>query len=176
MGAAAPARAQAFISPMYGVNFGGVSGCPKLAGCRDEQTNVSIAAGLFRKVIGFEAEVAYAPTFLGEAVGLSSSALTLMGNGMIAPEVGRLRPYMLGGLGLIRARVELTTPSATTTNDIVLAFGIGGGVMGFVTRHIGLRVDMRYFHSFSDFTVAGLTLSSTNIDYSRASAGVVVRF
>ncbi len=176
MWSAAPARAQSFISPMYGVNFGGVSGCPQLTGCRNEQTNVSVAAGFFSRVIAVEAEVAYAPTFLGEAAGLSSSAVTLMGNVMLAPEVGRLRPYMLGGVGLIGARVVLTTPSPTTTNESVLGFGIGGGAMGFVTRHIGLRVDMRYFHSFSDFTVAGLTLSSDNIDYSRASAGVVVRF
>jgi len=170
------ARAQGFVSPMYGVNFGGVSGCPQLTGCMDQQTNVSVAAGLLSRLVALEAEVAYTPTFLGEAPGLSSKALTLMGNVMIAPEVGRLRPYMLGGLGVIRTRVELTTSSPITTDHSVLAFGVGGGVIGFVTSHFGLRVDMRYIHSFSEFTVAGLTLSSDNIDYSRASAGVVVKF
>ena len=99
-----------------------------------------------------------------------------MGNVMLAPQVGPLRPYMLGGLGLIKTRVELTTSSPITTNHNVLGFGVGGGVIGFVTSHFGLRVDLRYFHSFSDFTVGGLTLSSDNVDYSRASAGVVVKF
>lgn len=155
MGAAAQARAQGFISPMYGVNFGGVSGCPQLNSCTDKQTNLSVGAGVFGTIIAVEAEIAYAPTFFGEAAGLSSNALTLMGNVMLAPQVGPLRPYMLGGLGLIKTRVELTTSSPVTTNNNVLGFGVGGGVIGFVTSHFGLRVDMRYFHSFSDFTVGG---------------------
>lgn len=78
---------------------------------------------------------------------------------------------MLGGLGLIKTRVELTTSRPVTTNNNVLGFGVGGGVIGSVTSHFGLRVDLRYFHSFSDFTVGGLTLGGDNLDYSRASAG-----
>lgn len=176
IGTAVPARAQSFISPMYGVNFGGVSGCPQLVSCTDKQTNLSLGAGVFRRIIGVEAEVAYAPTFFGEAAGLSSNVLTLMGNVMLAPQVGPLRPYMLGGLGLIRTHVELTTSSVLTTNDNVLGFGVGGGVILFITSHFGVRGEMRYFHSFSDFAVGGLTLSSDNVDYSRASVGVVVKF
>ena len=99
---AAQALAQGFISPMYGVNFGGVSGCPQLNSCTDKQTNLSVGAGLFGTIIGVEAEVAYAPTFFGEAAGLSSNVLTLMGNVMLAAQVGRLRPYMLGGLASSR--------------------------------------------------------------------------
>lgn len=175
VGAAAQARAQGFISPMYGVNFGGVSGCPPLNGCTDMQTNLSVGAGVFGTSIGVEAEIAYAPTFFGEAPGLSSHALTLMGNVLLAPQVGLLRPYMLGGLGLIKTRAELSAPSASTTNN-TLGFGVGGGVIVFVTKHLGLRVEMRYLHSFSDFTVEGLALSSDNLDYSRASAGGVLRF
>lgn len=176
LGTAPQARAQGFISALYGVNFGGISGCPQLNNCTNEQTNPSVGAGVFRTLIGVEAEVAYAPTFFGEAAGLSSNALTLMGNVMLAPQVGPLRPYMLGGLGLIRTRVELTTATPISTSNNVLGFGVGGGLIGFVTSHFGLRVDMRYFHSFSDFSVAGLTLTSDNVDYSRASAGVVFKF
>ena len=176
IGTAAQARAQGFVSPMYGVNFGGVSGCPQLNSCTNKQTNLSVGAGALGTMVAVEAEVAYAPTFFGEAAGLSANALTLMGNVLLAPQVGPLRPYMLGGLGLIRTRVELTTSSPITTNNNVLGFGVGGGVIGFVTKHVGLRVDLRYFHSFSDFTVGGLTLSSDNVDYSRASAGVVFKF
>lgn len=172
----ADARAQGFISPMYGVNFGGVSGCPQLPVCTDKQTNFGFSAGLFSKVLVVETEVAYAPTFLGKAPGLSSNAWTFMANLLVAPAVGPVRPYMLGGLGLIRTRVELTASRATTTNDNALGFAVGGGIIGFVTRHVGLRVDMRYVVSFSDFTVDGLTLSSDNVDYSRATAGVIVRF
>lgn len=173
---AAVGNAQGFISPMYGVNFGGVSGCPQLDSCKDKQTNLSVGAGIFRTSIAVEAEMAYAPTFLGKAAGLSATALTLMGNLMLAPQAGPFRPYMLGGLGLIRTRVELTTSRPTTTTDNVLGFSIGGGVIGFITDHFGLRLDMRYFHSFSDFTVDGLTLSGDNLDYSRASGGLVVKF
>ena len=72
--------------------------------------------------------------------------------------------------------MELTTSSLLTTNNNVLGVGVGGGAIWFVRSHFGLRGDMRYFHSFSDFAVGGLTLSSDNVDYSRASVGVVARF
>jgi len=42
--------------------------------------------------------------------------------------------------------------------------------------HIGVRGDLRYFHTFQDLEVLGFTLSNSTLDYGRASAGVVVTF
>ena len=61
MGTATQARAQGFISPMLGFNFGGVSGCPQLNSCKDKQRNLSVAAGKFGTIFGAEMEIAYSP-------------------------------------------------------------------------------------------------------------------
>lgn len=172
---AAPARAQGFISPMFGFDFGGVSGCPQLNGCTNKQTNLSIAAGKLGTIFGAEAEIAYAPRFFGEAAGLSSNVLTVMGNVMLGPQAGPIRPYILGGLGVMKTHFALRTPSLLT-NDTSLGYNVGGGVFAFVSDRFGLRADLRYFHSFPDVTILGFTLPSEKLNYSRISAGVVVKF
>ncbi len=178
LGAAADARAQGFISPMFGVDFGGDSGCPKLTNfdCTEKKTNISVGAGVLGTILGVEAEVAYAPDFFGQGTGLSSSVLTLMGNVMLAPKIGPVRPYALVGVGLIKTHVELTTSSLFTSNDNAAGWDVGGGLMASLSAHFGLRGDLRYFHSFQDFTVLGFTLDSAKLNYSRASAGVVIKF
>ena len=176
IGTAVPARAQSFISPMYGVNFGGVSGCPQLVSCTDKQTNLSLGAGVFRRIIGVEAEVAYAPTFFGEAAGLSSNVLTLMGNVMFGYQRGILRPYAAVGAGLLRTHVdggELFDD--VSEND----FGVnaGAGLIGMFTEHVGLRGEIRYFRSFaSDDADDDLDLEVGDFDFWRAYAGVTFAF
>ena len=176
LGTATPARAQGFISPLIGYDFGGDSGCPNLSDCQDKRTNVSVSFGVMGNVFGFEEEVAYAPNFFGNAPGLSSSVLTLMSNVMLVPNMGPVRPYVLAGIGLIKTHVELTTASVFTTDNNNLGWDVGGGLIGLVGDHVGVRVDLRYFHSFQDLTVLGLTLGDSKLDYGRASAGVVLKF
>ena len=106
VGTAAPARAQGFISPLIGLDFGGDARCPnlpKLTGCEDSKTNIGVSIGIMGNLIGFEEEVAYAPNLFGSAAGLESSVLTLMSNLMIVPKIGPVRPYVQGGMGLIKS-------------------------------------------------------------------------
>jgi len=173
---ASPARAQGFISPMLGFNFGGVSGCPQLISCTDKQRNLSVAAGKFGAIFGAEMEIAYSPAFFGEAAGLSSNVLTVMGNVMLAPKAGPLRPYLLAGAGIMKTHFELRTSSVLTTNDTAFGYVVGGGVFALVSSHFGLRGDVRYFHSFPDVTILGFTLPSEKLNYSRISAGIVLQF
>lgn len=170
------ARAQGFISPMLGFNFGGVSGCPQINSCANKQTNLSVSAGKFGTIFGGETEIAYSPKFFGEAAGLSSNVLTVMGNVMVGPKAGPVRPYVLAGLGLMKTHFELSTSSLLTTNDTAFGYGVGAGVFAFVTDHFGLRGDLRYFHSFPDVTIAGFTLRSSKLNYSRVGGGIVVAF
>lgn len=173
---ATEARAQGYISPMVGYDFGGDSGCPNVNSCTDKKVNWSVAAGVLGKIVGIEGEFAYAPDFFGSASGFSSNVVTMMGNIMLAPKVGPVHPYVLAGVGLIKSHVDLTTTSLFTTDNSDFGWDVGGGVIGFVSGHFGLRADLRYFHSFQDFTVLGFTLDNTKLDYGRASAGVVFKF
>jgi hypothetical protein len=129
IGTAPQARAEGFISPLIGFDFGGDSGCPNLNNCQDKKINVSVSFGAMGNVLGFEEEVAYAPNFFGNAPGLSSSVLTLMSNVMLVPNLGPVRPYVLAGIGLIKTHVELTTASVFTTDNNNLGWDVGGGLM-----------------------------------------------
>jgi len=180
LGTAADARAQGFISPLIspliGMDFGGDAQCPGLTGCQDKKINASVSFGAMGNVLGFEEEVAYAPNFFGNAAGLSSSVLTLMSNVMLVPKIGPVRPYVEGRIGLIKTHVDLTTTSVFTTSNNGLGWDVGGGVIGFIGDHVGLRGDLRYFHAFQDLTILGFTLSNSKLNYGRASAGVMLKF
>ena len=173
---AAPARAQGFVSPMLGFNFGGVSGCPQISGCADKQRNLSVAVGKFGTIVSAEMEIAYSPDFFGDAAGLSSNVLTVMGNVMLAPKAGPVRPYLLAGTGIMKTRFQLGTSSLLTTDDTAFGYNVGGGVFALIGDHFGLRGDVRYFHSFPDVTILGFTLPSKKLNYSRVGAGIVLQF
>ena len=176
IGTATPARAQGFISPLIGYDFGGDSGCPNLSDCQDKRINVSVSFGVMGNVLGFEEEVAYASNFFGDAPGLSSSALTLMSNVMLVPNLGPVRPYVLAGIGLIKTHVDLTPGSLLTTDNNNLGWDVGGGLIVLVGEHLGVRGDLRYFHSLQDLTVLGFTLGDSKLNYGRASVGVILTF
>jgi opacity protein-like surface antigen len=171
----APARAQSFISPFLGYNFGGDSGCPNISDCQDKRLNAGVGLGITGSVFGFEEEFGYAKNFFGNAPGLDSSVLTVMTNLMLTPNVGPVRPYVLAGLGLLKTHVSLTPSSILTSDDNNLAWDIGGGLVVMLGGHVGVRGDLRYFHSFQDLTLLGLTLGNSKLDFGRVSGGLVFR-
>jgi opacity protein-like surface antigen len=170
------AYAQGFVSPLIGYDFGGDSGCPEIANCEDKNLNVGVSVGSLGNVLGSELEFAYARDFFGDIPGASSSVLTLMGNLMLAPPFGVVRPYALIGLGLIKTHVEFSVPGVLESNNNHLGWDVGGGLMIFLGRHVGVRGDIRYFHAFQDLDVFGIDLGDTKLDFGRAAAGLVLRF
>jgi opacity protein-like surface antigen len=175
-GFAGNARAQGFISPIIGYDFGGDTGCPNLTGCKDKKLNAGVAFGSIGSFLGFEEELAYAKNFFGDAPGLSSSVLTAMTNVMVIPSIGPVRPYALVGLGLIKTHAELTPSSVLTTTNNNLGWDLGGGVMLFFGSHLGIRGDVRYFHALQKLTVLGFTVTGEKLDFARAGAGLVLKF
>ena len=176
LGIAAPASADGFISPFIGYNFGGDSGCPTIANCEDKKLNAGVALGMLGSAFGFEEDFAYAKDFFGSAPGLESNVLTAMSNLMFVPKIGPVRPYVLGGIGLIKAHAALTTASVFATDNNTVGWDVGGGVMVFFGSHIGIRGDVRYIHSFQDLTLLGFTLGDTKLDFGRASGALVLKF
>jgi opacity protein-like surface antigen len=175
-GFAGNARAQGFISPIIGYDFGGDTGCPNLTGCKDKKLNAGVAFGSMGSFLGFEEELAYAKDFFGNAPGLSSSVLTAMSNVMVVPSIGPVRPYALVGLGLIKTHAELTPSSVLTTTNNNLGWDAGGGVILFFGGHLGIRGDIRYFHALQKLSVLGFTVTSAKLDFARAGAGLVLKF
>jgi opacity protein-like surface antigen len=173
---ATPARAQGFISPILGFDFGGDATCPAIRDCTNKTLNVGVALGSMNAVLGFEGEFAYARNFFGEAPGLSSSVVSAMGNVLLAPHIGPMRPYALTGLGLMKTHVDLSPSSLLSTDHNSLAWDAGGGLMVDIAPHVAVRGDIRYFHAFSDLTVGPLALQNVKLDFGRAAGGLVFSF
>ncbi len=165
-----------FISPLIGWNFGGDAGCLQVANCDNNNLSWGVSFGSLGALFGLEEEIAYAPHFFGETPNTSSTTLTVMTNFLLAPNLTVVRPYALVGLGLMKTHMELADPFLQSANDSMFGWNIGGGLMLFLAPHVGLRGDVRYFHSFQDLEIQGLPLPDAKIDFGRAAGALVVTF
>ena len=175
---ARPANAQGFISPFLGYNFGGDAGCPEVTNCEDKHANYGVAVGALGSVVGFEAEFAHTNDFLGASSNSSTNVFTFMANFMLAPKFGPIQPYGLGGAGLIRTSVE---SAAQNSDENQIGYDLGGGLIAFFSSHVGVRGDIRYFHSFQVLDLSKLpnlpaSASETKLDFGRFSVAVVFKF
>lgn len=172
----AETHAQGFISPFIGFDFGGDSGCPTASECEDKNSNVGVAFGSMGTVFGFEAEFAYARQFFGDTPSADSNVLTFMTNVMIAPRIGPVRPYVVGGVGLVKSHVEFTGASLLETDNNGFGWDMGGGLMVFFGEHLGVRGDLRWFSTFENLSLLGFSLTDEKLNFQRAAAALVVAF
>ena len=170
-----PAAAQGFISPFIGFNFGGDSGCITATNCEDKDSNFGVSGGKLWALGGLEVDFGYARNFFGDSEAGEVSVLTLMTNVVIGPKIGPVRPYVHGGVGLIKSHVDLTLGSILDSSNN-FGWNMGGGMMIMFGRHIGVRGDLRVFRTFDDVGLLGLELSDTKLSFYRAAGGVVFGF
>jgi hypothetical protein len=172
-GALAQARAEGFFIPWAGISFGDRP-------VDDGRGSFGFTAGsMGAGVLGAELDVGYAPSFFGpRAVHGRNYLLTGMGNVIVGIPFGGtrgigLRPYVTGGVGLIRSSLDDVFGVRQTNNGFGVNAGVG--VMGFFSDRVGLRGDLRYFRNVNrgggdpfDFDLGGF-------DFWRASIGLVLR-
>ena len=105
--------------------------------------------------------------------------ITLMANLRLAAPIGGtegrgVRPYVSGGIGLLRSRIEATDLfDELTSND--WGMNVGAGLNGFFSDHVGVQGEIRYFRSFNDFG-EDLEIDLGSLDFWRASFGVSFKF
>jgi len=171
---ALPARADGFIRPFAGFNFGGDSAnCVSVANCDEKRLNWGVSIGTTNGVLGFEEEFAYAPQFFGRTPGGENGVLTLMSNVLIVVPAGPIQPYALVGIGLIRSHAKLDTSSLSLDRNVV-GYDLGGGLTIFLSHAVGIHGDVRHFHTLQDVTLG--IFGNSQIDFWRASAGLTLRF
>lgn len=169
--APASARAEGYINPWAGVVFGNDA-------AENSFRSFGVAAGATGgRFIGLEAAVGFAPNFFDESV--DNHVLDLMGNITLGPQVGtyRWRPYVTGGLGLIRTSFE-TGPNDSNVANNDFGFNVGGGISGYFSPHVGLRGEVRYLRTINsdDFDFPdSLDLDAGNFHFWRAQIGLVIR-
>jgi opacity protein-like surface antigen len=167
-------EAQGFVGLSYGYNFAGDTGCRSATDCQNKNWNWGGSLGALGSIVGFEAELTHEGQFTGSRPN-PTSVTTLMGNFMLAPRITIVQPYGLVGLGAIRTTAQ---PSAgASDSETQVGWTIGGGVIVFVQKHVGLNGSVRYYHSFQPLGALGIDLGSADkIDFGRASFGVVFKF
>ena len=171
-----PARADGFVVPWVGSGFG--------SNIKNGQATVGVSAGgMGAGIIGGEADFGWSPSFFGTKSDFgNNTVMDLMGNLIIGVPVGGqrgagIRPYAVGGVGLIRTQIDGGTVARTSSSNNMFGWDAGGGVMGYFTDHVGLRGDVRYLRATSDLNtgVRSFDLSGDRLHFWRASVGVVIR-
>ena len=177
----ATARADVFLVPFAGVNFGGDSGKELGDAIDAERLNWGVGIGYMGGgIFGLEGDFSYSPDFFGKTDIGGSKVATYMGNLMLGVPLGGqsgfgVRPYGVVGLGVVHTDVNAFDELRGSDND--LAWNFGGGVM-LLFGPVGLRADVRYFRTFSalDFLDLDFLEPRGKLDFARGSAGFIIRF
>jgi opacity protein-like surface antigen len=171
-----PARADGFVTPWVGSAFG--------SNIQNGQTTFGVSAGgMGAGIIGGEADFGWSPSFFGTQSDFGhNTVMDLMGNLLIGVPIGGtkgagIRPYVVGGVGLIRTQIDGGTVAKVSSSDNMFGWDAGGGVMGYFAQHVGVRGDVRYMRATSDLTtnVSSIDLNGNRLHFWRASIGVVLR-
>ena len=188
---AVPARADVMFTPFVGANVGGSAASPlaDFVGSSSRTTFGGSIALMSGGVFGIEADVGYTPRFFGTDLELAGIPVSLARNNVLTamvnvtagvPFQGRsglgIRPYAVGGVGLIRQQLSAAAGLVTyDAND--LGYNFGGGVVVFVSRNVGIRGDVRHFRSIGANPVIDLIdLQPGAFNYTRATVGVTFRY
>ena len=191
---AKPASADWLFTPYIGFVLGGAANTVDVDTLDEafEQRSIfggslTMGAGLF----GFELDFGYAPNFFQlteggedfEFFNVDSSITTIMGNVVIGVPIGGgsgpgVRPYALGGVGLMRANIKFEDLfEDLSSNDLGVNFG--GGVDVFFSDSIGIRGDLRYFRGIQNDggdSIDDVDFNLDDFDFWRATVGITFRF
>lgn len=190
------AAAEWQVTPSFGISFGGDTtfrDFEQAAG--SPQALFGIRGAWLGEVFGFEGDLGTAPGFFqkgvfrfgGETPGgpgattdVGSNVTTLTGNVVVAlpRRIAEftLRPYGVGGVGLMRVRID-DLPAGPPVASTLTVVDVGGGVTGFLSDRIGINWDVRRFWSLGGIDQElGFSIGPEQLSFWRASMGLAIRF
>lgn len=183
LGVSVPARAaDVQITPMIGFTIRTNTNLVDLGLTTPKpHNNIGGALTVLSKgIFGVEGIGAWTPRiFEANAVVRGGHSIALMGNAVFAaPRTGwveyNLRPYASAGLGMMN--VKETDVLGFIGSHTVPGFDVGGGAIGFLTAHTGLRFDLRYYSTLRAIPDAvAVTPGPPHLRYMTLSFGVVIR-
>ena len=186
---AATASAEFLFTPFIGLKFGGTSRpTPTFVdsdfseGLKKLLLGGSVAV-LSDEILGIEVDYSFIPGYFSGESGLnvvSSAVTTLTGNVMVAVPLSvtqySLRPYVVGGLGLIRARSDVVeNVDFLGVSENLFGLSIGGGAIGSLTNRTSLRFELRHFTNLGGEESA-VGFGRQRLSFWRATIGVAFRY
>jgi hypothetical protein len=180
----ASASAEWLIWPYIGLKFAGSTTLPDLEQAADN-TNLTIGGSitiLGEGILGVEGDVGYSPRFFEreteQIIIASSSVSTVTGNVIVAVprSVTResLRPYALGGIGLMHVGIDDVLDFAPDRNFLCLS--IGAGAIGAVSQRTSIRFELRHFRNLTTEDEESVSFGRTRLSFWRATVGVTLRY
>jgi hypothetical protein len=186
LAAAPPAHARAdwLITPFIGSSLAGETTFLIFEeGAGRRMTLGASVALLSDGILGIEADVGHTPRFFegDDPLGLvlTSRVTTVGGNLVVAAPLAltreSLRPYLLGGLGLIQARSRHAAGLFPVEQDL-LGLTIGAGAVGLLTERTGLRFDLRHIKAISGAGGPFARPGVSRLSFWRATVGLTIRY
>ena len=182
IGSAAEVSAEWHVKPFLGIAFGGDTTFIDVEDAAGSPTVVLGVSGvLLGEVVGLDIDFSHAPGLFESGdrqLVAHSSVTTLTGSVVVAlprhlNEYG-LRPYFVGGAGLMRVRIEQRL-NVLDVADTLPAMQLGGGATGFLTDRIGLSWELRHFRTIRRISVGrGLSFGPERISFWRGTMALAI--
>ena len=180
----ATAHADWLITPFLGTSFAGETNLLIFEeGSGRKLTLGASVAFLTDGILGLEVDVGHTPGFFegDDPLGLvlTSRVTTVSGNVIVAAPLAltreSLRPYLVGGLGLLEARSKHAAGFLPVEQDL-LGLSVGAGAIGFVTERTGLRFDVRHVKAISGVDGPFARPGVSRLSFWRATVGITLRY
>lgn len=186
----ASAAAEWLFTPFLGYKFAGTSRpTPTFVDLEASEGRRKITIGgsvalLSDDILGVEADFSFIPGyFQGASPGnrvVSSAVTTLTGNIIIAVPLSitqySLRPYLIGGLGLIRAKSDVPDDVALfAVSENLFGVNVGGGAIGALSDRTSLRFELRNFTNLGGEESA-VGFGRARLSFWRATVGIAFRY
>jgi hypothetical protein len=175
------ARADWIVRPFFGAALNPSHGFVDLEQTAGDTKFVwGAAAGWQPGAIGVEFELGVLPGFFEgpDDLIIAGQVTTVFGNvtwQLPKPsESSRLRAYVAGGAGIVRARLEDALDAYSSTTSLA-AGNVGGGILVRLRPRLDLNADVRYFKTqYGEVDRAGF--SEQFVSFTRITGGVLLRF
>ena len=182
--APAAAAADRQIRPLFGVVFAGDTTIVDLENAAGQpHATIGVNAAMLGDMFGVDVDLARTGGFFQSGdkhLVLDSSVLTLMGDLVVAAPRRlteySLRLYLVAGGGIMRVS-KVDYFDLFDIDDVLPAYDVGAGALGFVTNRVGVSWEVRRFQSLGGSNqLTGLTLGRERLTFWRASMALVVRY
>src|SRR6185503_20105271 len=131
-------------------------------------------------IFGIEGDFGYSPRFLersSQFLNAGSNVMTFLGNVVVALPLSvtreSLRPYAVGGIGLIHAAAAALVVQELDIDRNLLGYDLGGGAIGMFDPNVGVRFDLRRFQTVHELENQ-LTQQRSHLSFWRATVGVTI--